>query len=145
MRSEVTSRSNCANDSSTFSVSRPIDVVVLNCWVTDTNDTLVLVEQLDQLGEVRQRSGQPVDLVDDDDVDLAGSDILQQALQGRALSVAAGEATIVILGPHHRPAGMGLAADVGLGGIVLGVQRVEILLQPLIGGDAGVDGAANLF
>src|SRR5258708_32549675 len=39
MRSEVTSRSNWANDSSTFSVSRPIEVVVLNCWVTDTKDT----------------------------------------------------------------------------------------------------------
>ena len=39
MRSAVTSRSNCANDSSTFRVSRPIDVVVLNCWVTETNDT----------------------------------------------------------------------------------------------------------
>src|SRR6266404_4276491 len=35
----VTSRSNWANDSSTFSVSRPIEVVVLNCWVTDTKDT----------------------------------------------------------------------------------------------------------
>ncbi|EWS53585.1 hypothetical protein X551_03629 [Methylibium sp. T29] len=23
-----------------FNISRPIDVVVLNCWVTDTNDTL---------------------------------------------------------------------------------------------------------
>src|SRR4029077_19572890 len=40
MRSEVTSRSNWANDSSTFRVSRPIEVVVLNCWVTETNDTL---------------------------------------------------------------------------------------------------------
>ena len=40
IRSEVTSRSNWANDSSTFSVSRPIEVVVLNCCVTETNDTL---------------------------------------------------------------------------------------------------------
>ena len=40
MRSEVTSRSNWANDSSTFRVNRPMDVVVLNCWVTDTKDTL---------------------------------------------------------------------------------------------------------
>src|SRR5258708_513023 len=40
MRSEVTSRSNWANESSTFRVSRPIEVVVLNCCVTDTNDTL---------------------------------------------------------------------------------------------------------
>src|SRR5207249_6524005 len=40
MRSEVTSRSNWANDSSTFNVNLPMDVVVLNCWVTDTKDTL---------------------------------------------------------------------------------------------------------
>ena len=78
MRSEVTSRSNWANDSSTFRVSRPIEVVVLNCWVTETKETPWRVEQLDQLGEVRQRAGQPVDLVDDDDVDLPGPDVLQQ-------------------------------------------------------------------
>src|ERR1035437_3828830 len=35
----VTSRSNWAKDSSTLSVSRPIEVVVLNCWVTETKDT----------------------------------------------------------------------------------------------------------
>ena len=29
----------------------------------------MLVEDLDQLGEVGERSGQPVDLVDEDDVD----------------------------------------------------------------------------
>ena len=39
MRSEVTSRSNWANDSSTLRVSRPIEVVVLNCWVTETKET----------------------------------------------------------------------------------------------------------
>ena len=39
MRSEVTSRSNWANDKSTLSVSRPIEVVVLNCWVTETKET----------------------------------------------------------------------------------------------------------
>jgi hypothetical protein len=37
--SPVSSRSNWANDKSTFSVSRPIEVVVLNCWVTDTKLT----------------------------------------------------------------------------------------------------------
>jgi hypothetical protein len=35
----VTSRSNWANDSRTLSVSRPIEVVVLNCCVTATNET----------------------------------------------------------------------------------------------------------
>ena len=103
---------------------------MLNCWVTETNDTPVLIEQFDQLGEVGQRAGQAVDLVDDDDVDLAGPDILQQSLQGRAVGVAAGEAAIVIFGSDQRPAGMGLASDIGLGGIVLGIERVEVLLQP---------------
>ena len=42
MRSPVTSRSNWAKDSSTFSVSRPIELVVLNAWVTDTNETPAL-------------------------------------------------------------------------------------------------------
>src|ERR1700730_14930704 len=37
-RSEVTSRSNWAKDRSTLRVSRPMEVVVLNCWVTETND-----------------------------------------------------------------------------------------------------------
>jgi hypothetical protein len=39
IRSPVTSRSNCANDRSTLSVRRPIEVVVLNCWVTETKLT----------------------------------------------------------------------------------------------------------
>ena len=105
----------------------------------------VLVEQLDQLGEVRQRAGQAVDLVDDDDVDLSGSHILEQPLQRRAVGVATGEAAIVIFGPDERPAGMRLAADIGLRGIILGVEGVEVLFQPLVGGDPGVDRAANLF
>jgi len=41
MRSPMTSRSNCAKDNSTFSVKRPIEVVVLNCCVTETNDALL--------------------------------------------------------------------------------------------------------
>ena len=39
IRSPVTSRSNWAKESSMLRVSRPIEVVVLNCWVTDTNET----------------------------------------------------------------------------------------------------------
>src|SRR5262249_31759462 len=36
MRSPMTSRSNCANDNRTLRVRRPIEVVVLNCCVTET-------------------------------------------------------------------------------------------------------------
>ena len=39
MRSPVTSRSNWAKLSSMLRVNRPIEVVVLNCWVTETNET----------------------------------------------------------------------------------------------------------
>jgi hypothetical protein len=38
IRSPVTSRSNWAKDNSTLRVSRPIELVVLNCWVTETNE-----------------------------------------------------------------------------------------------------------
>jgi hypothetical protein len=34
------SRSNWANDRSTFRTKRPIEFDVLNCWVTETNETL---------------------------------------------------------------------------------------------------------
>ena len=38
---------------------------------------------------------------------------------------------------------MGLAPDIGLGSIVLGIERVEVLLEPLVGRDPGVDRAAD--
>ena len=66
MRSPITSRSNWAKESRMFSVSRPIEVVVLNDCVTETKVTPCAVEHLDQLREVHQRARQPVDLVDDD-------------------------------------------------------------------------------
>jgi hypothetical protein len=42
----------------------------------------MLVEQLDELGKVRQRTSQAVDHVDNDDVNLAGSYVFQESLQG---------------------------------------------------------------
>ena len=38
---------------------------------------------------------------------------------------------------------MGLALDIGFGGLALGVERVELLLEPMLGGFAGVDRAAQ--
>ena len=71
------------------------------------------IEQLDQLGEVGQRPCQTVDLVDDDDVDLAGADIVQQLLKVGTVSGPAGVSAIVIAGTDHGPAGMGLALNIG--------------------------------
>ena len=44
----------------------------------------MFVEEFDELGEIGERPCQPVDLVDDDDIDLAGSDLVQKrcALRG---------------------------------------------------------------
>ena len=67
-----------------LSVSRPIEVVVLNDWVTLTKVTPCPVEDLDQLREVHQRARQPVDLVDHDDVDQPLLDVGDQLLQRRA-------------------------------------------------------------
>ena len=44
------------------------------------------IEQFDQLGKIGKRSGQPVDLIDDDNIDFVGSDIVQQPLQVRTVS-----------------------------------------------------------
>jgi hypothetical protein len=41
------------------------------------------------------------------------------------------------------PAGMGLTADIGLRGVILGAQRVEVLLKPMVGRHASIDRATN--
>jgi hypothetical protein len=38
---------------------------------------------------------------------------------------------------------MGLTADIGLRGVMLGIQRGEVLLKPMLGRHPGVDGAAD--
>jgi hypothetical protein len=48
------------------------------------------VEQLDQFGEVRERAGQPVDLVDHDNIDAAVPDVRQKPVQRGTLGRAAG-------------------------------------------------------
>ena len=99
------------------------------------------VEEFDQPGKIGERAGQPVDLVDDHDVDPAGPDIGEQALRRGSLEIAAGEPAIVIAGFGQYPALVALAADEGLAGFALRRERVEFVLQPFLGGFAGVDRA----
>jgi hypothetical protein len=56
-----------------------------------------------------------------------------QLLKVGAVGGPAGVPPIVVAGPDHCPAGMGLAFDVSGGGIVLRVQRVEFLVEPMLG------------
>src|SRR5229473_986476 len=109
MRSPVTSRSNWANDSSTFRVSRPIELVVLNCWVTETNDTAWASNSSTSLAKSARERVSRSDLVDHDNVDFPGPDILQELLQGRAVGRSARIAAVIIPGAQRGPAVMGLA------------------------------------
>src|SRR5438876_7163569 len=56
--------------------------------------------------------------------------------------VATREPAIVVAGSCQCPALVTLAADVGLAGFALRLERVELLFEPFLGGFAGVDGAA---
>ena len=103
----------------------------------------MLVEQFDELGKICERPGQSVDLVDQDYIDLAGAYVIEKSLQGWAVDIAAGKSPISVFAADQGPAGMGLAADIGLRGIVLGIERIEVLFEPLVIRHAGVDGAAN--
>ncbi len=103
------------------------------------------VEHVDQLGEVGERACQPVDLVDHDQVDAPGTDVVEQALQGRTQHRAAGDAAIVVEGRQGAPALVPLAEDVGLTRLALCMQGVELLLQPFLGRLSRVDGASHLL
>lgn len=109
-RSPITWRSNWAKDSSTLSVSRLI------------KRHPKLIEQLDQLGEVGERAGEPVNFVGHHGIDLAGPDLGQQGLQGRALERSPRNAAIVVVVGNKPPALMGLALDVSLAGLALGIE-----------------------
>src|SRR5258706_12027089 len=81
--------------------------------------------------------------VDDDDVNPPGADIVQQLLEVGAVGGFAGVPPIVVAGTDQGPAGMGLAFDVGGGGLVLRVQRVELLVEPMLCRDPRIDRAAD--
>src|SRR5271165_3767625 len=101
------------------------------------------VEEIDQLGEVGERARQAVDLVDDDHVNSPCPNIVEQPPERRPFHRAAGIAAIVVPGADQLPALMGLALDISFRRLPLVVERVELLLKAMLGGNAGVDGAAE--
>jgi hypothetical protein len=64
----------------------------------------MLVEQLDQLGEIRQRLGQPVDLVHHYNVYLAGPDLGEKLLEGRAVERSPRKRPIIVMVGDQSPA-----------------------------------------
>ena len=68
---------------------------MLKDWVTETKEQPAASKPLDEPGEVGERPGEPVDLVDDDHADATGLDLGQQPVQRRTLQRAAGHTAIV--------------------------------------------------
>ena len=88
------------------------------------------VEDLDDLGKIGERAGQPVDLVDDHNIDPSCRDVGEQPLQSRPTHRRAGEPAVIITRAQADPAFVALAGDEGLAGLALRKQRIEFLLQP---------------
>jgi hypothetical protein len=69
------------------------------------------------------------DFSHDYDIDLPGSDVSQQSLQGWPLGRAAGISAVLVARPDEGPSRMGLTVDIGLRGLMLGVQPIAPELQ----------------
>jgi len=73
---------------------------------------------------------------------LAG-DVGEQLLQGRPRHRRAREPAVIITSGQAHPTLMALTVDERLAGFALRLQRIEFLIEPLLGRFAGVDRTAN--
>ena len=105
----------------------------------------MFVEDFNDLREIRQRAGQSVDLVEQDDIDLTFFDIGKQPFERWPIHRAAGEPAIIITVFDNRPAFVALALGIGFTGVILSVEAVIFLFKAILGRFAGVDGTANNF
>src|SRR5271170_2522162 len=91
----------------------------------------------------RRASGSAVDLVDDDDIDPSRREIGEQLLQSGPIDRGAGEPAVVISLGQAYPTLVPLAVYEGLAGLTLRLQRIELLLEPLLGRFASIDRASD--
>jgi len=68
----------------------------LNCCVTETKETPLASKDLHDLGEVEQRTRQPVNFIDHQHVDFARANVSKESLQCRAIHGPTGKAAVVI-------------------------------------------------
>jgi hypothetical protein len=118
-------------------------VVVLNDWVTETKETPWASNVSTSFAKSASERGQPIDLIDDDHIDPSRLNIDEQLLQRRPIHRPAGKAAVVVTIPNQSPALARLALDVGVACFPLGVEGIEILLEPVVGRDARIDGATQ--
>src|SRR5258706_3587175 len=101
----------------------------------------MFVKEFDQLGEVSQGPGQPVDLVDGNNVDSAGPDLGEKLLQGRAVKGGTGKGAIIIALLDQAPSFVRLAFDIGFTSLALGVEGIKLEVEVMFGGFSRVDRA----
>ena len=104
-----------------------------NLWIVGTMNTS------------DKRPAQAIDLVDDDHVDQARLNVGHQPAQGGAFQGGAGKPAVVVVVWDQHPSLGTLAGDVRHAGVALGIEGVELALQPLFGALARIDGAAELL
>jgi hypothetical protein len=104
---------------------------------------VALVKRLHQPGKVEQGAAEPIYPVGQNAVNVAGLDVGQELLQCWPVEVAAGVAAVVVAAGQAGPAGMGLAVDIGFRRFALGVRRVDVLVESLLGTFARVDRTAH--
>ncbi len=101
-----------------MSVNRPVDVVVLDCCVTETRDT-VLPSDTSTILAKSERAGLAVDLVDHHGIDRFGGYVSQQLLQRRPLHRTAGDNALIMAVAHKFPAKLDLRCNEGRAGFAL--------------------------
>jgi hypothetical protein len=90
------------------------------------------VEHLDHLGEVDERAGQSVNLVDHH-IDQALIHVSKRALQRWSFHRPTGQTAVVVRGFDQTPSFASLALDERFARLALGLQRVEVLFQAFLG------------
>jgi hypothetical protein len=104
----------------------------------------MLIEDLDHLGEVRQRPSQPIDLVDDDDIDTTIADIIEKRTQRRPIHGRTREPAVIVAFANQHPALVPLALNIGLASLALRIEAVELLIETFLGRFSRVDAATKL-
>jgi hypothetical protein len=78
-------------------------------------------------------------------IDTLQCDVFKKLLKGWPIHVPTGEAPVIVEHRKRDPSLMALAVYIRLAGLALGIERVERLLQALLGGLAGVEGTTDVF
>lgn len=101
------------------------------------------VEQLNQFGEVGERTRQPINLIDDDYIEPSSANLIKKLLERGPLHRPTRIAAVVVMIAGQSPALVRLTLDIGLRRLPLSVEGVEVLFEPLVGRDPSIDRAAQ--